>query len=245
MELTEQPAQQLLTVAVYTTLAGLALPVGGLIAKIERLRPKWLEQEFRHGVLAFGGGILLAAVALVLIPEGTHRLNTITACLSLIIGGVLFLLADRALASTGTSASNLMAASLDFLPEAIALGALIANRPALGTLLAAFIGLQNLPEGFNSYRELVAQGGMPARHAFALLTATALLGPVCGALGLWILADAPKATSITMVFASGGILYLVFQDIAPQAKLSRHWGPPLGAVLGFALGLVGTMLLRP
>lgn len=40
----------------------------------------------------------------------------------------------------------------------------------------------------------------------------------------------------------GGILYLVFQDIAPQAKLSRHWGPPLGAVLGFALGLIAELV---
>jgi ZIP family zinc transporter len=47
-----------------------------------------------------------------------------------------------------------------------------------------------------------------------------------------------------MLFAAGGILYLVFQDIAPQVKLERHWSPPLGAVIGFALGLLGTMLLR-
>jgi ZIP family zinc transporter len=56
--------QQLLTVVLYTMLAGIALPVGGLFARIERLRPYWLEQEFRRGVLAFGGGILLAAVSL-------------------------------------------------------------------------------------------------------------------------------------------------------------------------------------
>ena len=55
------------------------------------------------------------------------------------------------------------------------------------------------------------------------------------------MADAPVATAATMLFAAGGILYLVFQDIAPQAKLAAHWGPPLGAVLGFALGLAGTM----
>lgn len=234
----------LLTIALYTLLAGLALPVGGLIARIEHVRPYWLEQEFRHGVLAFGGGILLAAIALVLVPEGTRELDAVTATVSLIVGGGVFLLADRALASAGTSASNLMAALLDFVPEAIALGALIVTQPKLGALLAAFIGLQNLPEGFNSYRELVVHGQFESKHALALLAGTALLGPIFGGLGFWILADAAKATSIIMLFASGGILYLVFQDIAPQAKLSRHWGPPLGAVVGFALGLVGTMLVR-
>ncbi|MEQ9262099.1 MAG: hypothetical protein RLP14_02950 [Owenweeksia sp.] len=45
-----------------------------------------------------------------------------------------------------------------------------------------------------------------------------------------------------MVFSSGGILFLTFQDIAPQARLEKHWAPTLGAVLGFALGLMGHML---
>jgi ZIP family zinc transporter len=45
-----------------------------------------------------------------------------------------------------------------------------------------------------------------------------------------------------MLFASGGILYSIFQDIAPQAKLDKHWFPPMGGVFGFALGLIGFML---
>ena len=36
---------------------------------------------------------------------------------------------------------------------------------------------------------------------------------------------------------------LLFQDIAPQARLERHWGPPLGAVIGFGIALAGHMLL--
>ena len=46
-----------------------------------------------------------------------------------------------------------------------------------------------------------------------------------------------------MLVASGGILYSMFQDIAPQVKLKQHWAPPLGALLGFALGIVGHMLV--
>ena len=38
-------------------------------------------------------------------------------------------------------------------------------------------------------------------------------------------------------------LYLTFEDIAPQSRLNRHWAPPVGAVCGFALALVGDMLL--
>jgi zinc transporter, ZIP family len=42
--------------------------------------------------------------------------------------------------------------------------------------------------------------------------------------------------------SSGGLLYLVFQDIAPQAQLRRHWFPALGAVCGFGVALAGQLL---
>jgi ZIP family zinc transporter len=46
-----------------------------------------------------------------------------------------------------------------------------------------------------------------------------------------------------MLFSAGGILYLIFQDVAPQSRLERHWGPALGAVLGFGVGMLGQMLV--
>ena len=71
----------------------------------------------------------------------------------------------------------------------------------------------------------------------------ALLGPVCGTIGWFWLAGHPAVLGAVLLFAAGGILYLTFQDIAPQARLERHWAPALGAVLGFALALVGELLL--
>jgi len=236
--------EHLLAIFFYTTIAGLALPAGGAIAAIERIGPRWLEQELRHGILAFGGGVLLSAVALVLVPHGTAELAPSLASASLILGGISVFSIDRAAARSGRPIANLLAGALDFAPEAIALGALLASDEALGALLALFIGLQNLPEGFNAYREMAVSAHIRPWKVFSLLTATAALGPFCGLTGYWLLSDTPHITAAVMLFASGGILYLVFQDIAPQARLSRHWGPPLGAVLGFALGLIGTMLIR-
>lgn len=45
-----------------------------------------------------------------------------------------------------------------------------------------------------------------------------------------------------MAFSAGGILYIIFQDLAPQIRLENSWIPPLGAVLGFLIGLVGKSL---
>jgi ZIP family zinc transporter len=62
-------------IILFTGIAGACIPLGGLLASIEHVHPKWLEQEFRHFVMAFGGGVLLAAVALVLVPEGMAHLS--------------------------------------------------------------------------------------------------------------------------------------------------------------------------
>lgn len=43
--------------------------------------------------------------------------------------------------------------------------------------------------------------------------------------------------------ASGAILVLVFRDIAPLAYREGHPAPTMGMVLGFALGLAGSLIL--
>jgi len=135
-----------------------------------------------------------------------------------------------------------MAMLLDFLPEALALGAVFGHDHRLGMLLAAFIGAQNLPEGFNSYRDLTGVGTKP-RAALKALLGASLLGPLAACTGYFFLQDHAKLTATIMTFASGGILYLIFQDIAPQSKIRKHWIPALGAVLGFAVGLLGKKLI--
>lgn len=227
----------------YATLAGATIPLGGLTARFEPFRRRWIEREFRHGVIAFGGGVLLAAVALVLVPEGTRHLPPAGSAAALGLGGVLAMLADRAIERRGGAGAQLMAMLLDYVPEAMALGATLAGDPGLGLLLALLIALQNYPEGFNAYCELRDGAGIPAGKALASLVAVVALGPLAAAFGLAILADAPAALGVVMLAAAGGILYLTFQDIAPQAKLERGWGPPLGAVLGFLVGMLGDQLI--
>jgi len=70
-----------------TAAAGACIPLGGLLARVERIHPQWLETELRHSVIAFGGGVLVAAVALVLVPEGTRLLPSPTLAVSLFLAG--------------------------------------------------------------------------------------------------------------------------------------------------------------
>ncbi|MFH1311719.1 MAG: divalent cation transporter [Candidatus Eisenbacteria bacterium] len=230
-------------VVMLTTAAGAAIPIGGVLARIERIQPAWLEREFRHAVIAFGGGTLLSAVALVLVPEGVKGLPLFAVVISMCLGGLVFCLLDVLISRAKTSAAQLVAMLSDFLPEAMALGAVLAANESLGVLLALLIALQNLPEGFNAYRELLVGGRMRSRSILVAFVALVPIGPLAGLIGLHWLASYPTALHATMLFAAGGILYLTFQDIAPQAKLERHWAPAIGAVAGFLFGLVGQLLL--
>ena len=133
-----------------TLMAGLMMPVGALLASVERIRPRWLENELRHAVIAFGGGALLAAVALVLVPEGSKDLSVGLVCICFGGGGLVFMVLDIYLSAKGTSASQLVAMLTDFVPEALAMGATFPISPDAGLLLALIIALQNLPEGFNA-----------------------------------------------------------------------------------------------
>ncbi|WJG11179.1 divalent cation transporter [Aliiglaciecola sp. LCG003] len=230
-------------VVLLTFIAGASMPVGASLAKVEHIRTAWLENELQHFIIAFGGGALLSAVALVLIPDGIEHLSTLQVSVWFVLGALVFMFIDILLAKIGTAASQLVAMLTDFIPEALALGAAIAIGSDTALVLALIMALQNLPEGFNSFTEMRQSGKVSAGFILKWLCVLTLLGPIFGIVGFYWLADMPVVVASIMVFASGGILYIIFGDIAPQSKLVNHWAPPLGAVLGFLLGTMGHMLL--
>lgn len=223
-------------------LAGLAAFVGGVIACIEGSADTDTKREIMHGIIAFGGGILVAAVAYALLPLGIAVLDPSTLTVTFCAGGLFFCILDIYLSKQGSTKAQFIAMLLDFFPEALALGAVFGSDHRLGVLLAGFIGAQNLPEGFNSFREITRAGTKP-RVALTVLLVASLLGPLAAYTGYFFLQDQVKLTAAIMTFASGGILYLIFQDIAPQSKIKKHWIPALGAVLGFCVGLLGKKLI--
>lgn len=87
-------------IVLLTLFAGLAMPIGASLAAVERINPRWLETEVRHGVIAFGGGALLSAVALVLVPEGVAHLSSLLVVVCFAGGGIMFMALDRYLAAS-------------------------------------------------------------------------------------------------------------------------------------------------
>ncbi|GGF85265.1 ZIP family metal transporter [Alteromonas lipolytica] len=228
-------------VVIIALIAGLAMPAGGLLACVEGVFPDWLDEELRHGILAMGAGALLSAVALVLVPDGMKDLSTTASCISFLLGALGFMVLDIWLARNKVPASQLASMLSDFIPESIALG----TTAALGggsVLLGLLVAVQNFPEGFNAFRELKASGTYSSRKIVLIFTLMALLGPGMALIGYFLLAQYTVVVSGIMLFAAGGILYSVLQDIAPQVRMENSWVPPLGGILGFMIGMLGFSL---
>jgi len=226
-------------------LAGAAIPAGGLLARLDLLHPAFLQEKSRLFIVAFGGGALVSAVALVLVPEGAGKLPPLTATLCFGAGGIFFYFLDMLLSRLRSSAGQLVAMLSDFIPEAIALGAAFAVGESTGLILALLMVLQNLPEGFNAYKELEKSAEIGPNKILVAFASLAVVGPVSALTGYFILAEAHQFVAGLMLFASAGILYLVFQDIAPESKTENSGFPALGAVAGFLIGLAGNMIIAP
>ncbi|MFW5863510.1 MAG: hypothetical protein ACOCUB_02060, partial [Desulfohalobiaceae bacterium] len=134
--------QELLIVLLASWMAGGAAFLGAVIGRLEGSAETELKQELVHGIIAFGGGILIAAVALALVPEGMRNLGPGVLSLVFCAGGLLFCWLDAYLAGKGGSKAQFMALLMDFVPEAISLGAVFSHNRRLGLVLAVFIGVQ-------------------------------------------------------------------------------------------------------
>lgn len=233
----------MIQVLILSAIAGGMIPLGALLAQWEDLQPHWLEDEFRHAVIAFGAGALLAAVAFVLVPDGSEKVAAWSAPLWLLAGGITMGGVNRLIARSGNAPGQFIAMLTDFLPEVMALGALAAVGEPSTMLLAGLIALQNLPEGFNAFRERQDQTNASSGRIMREFCALAVLGPFGAVLGYVYFAERPAHLGAMMLLAAGAILYLMFQDIAPQVRLKRSWLPPLGAIAGMSLGLAGHLIL--
>ena len=134
------------------------------------------------------------------------------------------------------------AIALHNVPEGMTIGASYASNDAvLGSaalLLALLIGLHNIPEGMAVSVPLIS-GGMGKGKAVAITAASgiptmlgALLGYALGEIG-------PIGLAMSLGFASGAMLYVVFGEILPQSILMYHSKlPAFSTIVGILVGLL-------
>ena len=136
------------------------------------------------------------------------------------------------------------AIALHNLPEGMVIGSAYVGGEVEGLwtgsgfVMACLIGLHNVPEGMAITVPLVA-GGMKRGRA-VLITALSGLPTVFGAmLGYWLGSMGPLMHALSLSFASGAMLYVVFGELLPEAILMwRSKLPAVSAVIGMAVGLI-------
>lgn len=134
------------------------------------------------------------------------------------------------------------AIALHNIPEGMTIGAAAAvdNTVISGSalVLAVLIGLHNIPEGMAVSVPLI-NGGM-GRFKAVLLTGLSGLPTVLGALlGYWIGDMSGLGLCLSLGFASGAMLYVVFGEILPQSILMyRSKLPAFFVLIGIVLGLL-------
>lgn len=134
------------------------------------------------------------------------------------------------------------AIALHNVPEGMTIGASYAsNNAVMGSaalVLAILIGLHNIPEGMAVSVPLIS-GGM-SRAKAVLFTALTGVPTIIGALlGYWIGDIGPVGLALSLGFASGAMLYVVFGEILPQAILMyRSKLPTFTTILGVMVGLL-------
>ena len=134
------------------------------------------------------------------------------------------------------------AIALHNIPEGMTIGASYAsNNGAMGgaaLVLAILIGLHNIPEGMAVSVPLIS-GGMSKWKA-VLITACSGIPTILGALLGYLLGEiGPMGLTLSLGFASGAMLYVVFGEILPQSILMYHSKlPAFSAIVGILVGLL-------
>ena len=134
------------------------------------------------------------------------------------------------------------AIALHNFPEGMVIGASYANDEAtggVGGLAAAIvIGLHNIPEGMAVSVPLVAggMGKVKATVLTALTGAPTILGAM---LGYFLGSLSPLMLALSLSFASGAMLYVVFGELLPESILMwRSKAPAFAMLAGLLVGVV-------
>ena len=188
--------------------------------------PGWLPAA---GGCAMGIAFLMAMDALLphLTPEFLHKEHDHT--------------------SQRRSALLALAITMHNIPEGMAVGVAfsLATQNDPSTLPAAMalafgIGIQNFPEGAAISLPL-CQEGMSRRRAFAVGALSGFVEPVCALLTVLVAGAVQPVMPWLLSFAAGAMLYVVVEELIPQANLKgdrQSRNGTLGVMAGFLIMMI-------
>lgn len=131
------------------------------------------------------------------------------------------------------------AVALHNMPVGMAIGATFAGaaHDNGGILAALIIGLHNIPEGMSIAAPLLAGGGKPA-GAIGIAALSGLPTILGALLGYGAGTMNPVLLAVSLSFAAGAMLYVVFGELLPESEnLWQNRLSGLSTMLGMLLGM--------
>jgi ZIP family zinc transporter len=137
-----------------------------------------------------------------------------------------------------------LAVTLHNIPEGMAVGlAFGLAGTGAGTLPAAIalaigIGLQNFPEGAAISLPL-RQEGLSVGKSFVYGALSGFVEPVAGVIGVLLVAGISGILPWMLSFAAGAMIYVVVEELIPEAHLGEHTHlGTIGVLVGFLLMMI-------
>ncbi len=216
--------------------------------------------------LGFAAGVMIAAsIWSLLIPaidmaEENGFTGWIPAAGGFVLGGLFLFLLDHLLphlhlgekqpegphTNLGRSTLLVFAVTLHNIPEGLAVGlsfglaAQTGNPVALASAiaLAIGIGIQNFPEGAAISLPL-RQERLSRGRAFAYGTLSGAVEPLAAVAGALLVGPLPFLMPWLLAFAAGAMIFVVVEELIPQAHLGEHsHAGTAGVMAGFVIMMI-------
>lgn len=228
---------------------------------------KGMKESVHKAMLGFAAGVMIAAsVWSLLIPaieqaEESGVIGWIPAAGGFLLGALFLLFMDKMIPhlhigesraegpKTSWHKTTLMvfAVTLHNIPEGMAMGLSFANAGMESTTfvhyasafaLAMGMGMQNFPEGAAISLPLKKEG-TGSKKAFIMGSLSGIVEPVFGVLTVLLASALLPYMPWLLSFAAGAMVYVVVEELIPEAHLGEHSHiGTLGVLAGFMLMMI-------
>lgn len=229
-----------------------SLLIGAIVAMVVKLPRRVLG-----GIMAFGVGVLISAVAFELAEEAFKQAGaSVWLAVGLALGALTFFVGDllidrmggrhRKRASGPDDANSGMAivlgSILDGIPESIVLGLSIVHGGSVSIAMLVAVFISNLPEAIGATSGL-RKNGWHKSSLIGMWTLVVLVSGLASLAGYSLFDNAPsEVTAFTLAFSAGALLTMLADTMMPEAFKDSGQVAGIITTLGFGVAFWISML---